>query len=324
MVIMEKINKYNKELVEKFLRKEISMLETRELLDSLHDTESWEDVYADNWERANGVIADPYDKRIWNHISAATKPARVIPFRRIWAVSSVSLLCLFLGIIVYQWNEQRVLTKYADIEITVPRGQRNEVILPDGTHVLLNAESSLKYGKHFNGRKRHVEFSGEAFFSVAKDPDAPFVVSMGDVSVTALGTSFNLKSYPSDQEIVSYLKEGKILVKSEAESIELLYPNQCVSYNRTTRKMQKNLVENEDVFISWCNRCLTLEDEPLENIVKTLERQYNIKIEITNETLKSQCFNGTVENYNLTNVLEFFALASNLRYKYEDGKLILY
>lgn len=321
---MEKMNKNNKVLVEKFLRKEISAVELHELLGSLHDVDSWEDVYTDNWERANGVIAAPYDKRIWNHISAATKPARTIPLRKIWNVSSLSFLCLFLGIIVYQWNEQRVLTKYADIEITVPRGQRNELVLPDGTHVLLNAESTLKYGKRFNGRERSVEFSGEAFFTVAKDPNAPFVVSMGDVSVTALGTSFNLKSYKSDTEITSYLKEGKILVKSATESIELLYPNQCVSYNRKTRKMQKNLVENEDVFISWRNRCLTLEDEPLESIVKTLERQYNIKIEIADEALKSHRFNGTVESYSLTNVLDFFVLASTLHYEFKDGKLILF
>lgn len=313
----------NKELLDKFLEGESSVPEIQQLLKMLHHPASWEDAYTENWERANGVIPSSIDKRMRNAVRTKTKPRVHIAWRRVWNVAAVVFILLFSGISVYLWQEQKIINQYSDMIVTVPRAQKYDLTLPDGTHVLLNSDSELKYGRNFNGRERRVELQGEAFFEVAQNSDAPFVVSVGDLSVTALGTSFNVKYYESDNTITTYLMEGKVLVKSPHESMELL-PGQCISYNQEVQAMRRTTVDNERIFTAWHNNLLIMEDEPLEEIIKKLERQYNIEILIADETLKSQKYNGTIENNSLVNVLELFALTSNLQYRFQGDKLILF
>ena len=168
-----------------------------------------------------------------------------------------------------------------------------------------------------------MELTGEAFFTVAKNPDAPFIVSMRDLSVTALGTSFNIKAYASDSIISAYLMEGRVLVQSPTETIEMLHAGQCINYDFVQQKMQKMNVENERIFTAWHNNELVLENERLDNIVKILERQYNINIVISDEQLNSNRYNGTVENSSLANVLELLSLTSNLHYEFQKNEIIL-
>ena len=102
------------------------------------------------------------------------------------------------------------------------------------------------------------------------------------------------------------------------------YPNQCIYYDRDSKKMQKVDVEDAEYFIAWRGKGrLTFRDETLMNIAKLLEQQYSIKIDFKDKALASRRFSGTIENYNLTNVLEILGLASDIRYEFRRDTLIL-
>lgn len=286
-----------------------------------HDKASGTDIFIDSWESAGGVIPLTTEKRIWNHIRQSTRP-RVLIFRsHIWKIAAVVLILLLSGITIYQKYELKTATQYAELVITVPKAQKNQLLLPDGTRIWLNSDSELKYGKRFNGHERCVELTGEAYFEVAKNPDAPFTVLAGGISVRALGTSFNIKAYPSDDVVTAYLKEGKVNIQSAAESI-LLMPGECVNYHYASQRMEKTVAENNHTFLAWHNNQLIFEDEPLVNIARVLEQQYNIKVDIRDERIKNYMYNGTLENTSLVNILDLLTLTSPLVYEYKDSTVI--
>ena len=81
--------------------------------------------------------------------------------------------------------------KVAQYEIHVPYGKRQKVVLPDGTKVILNAGSYMKYPRQFGKEGRYVHFKGEAYFDVAKNKDCPFIIQSQDYKIRVLGTTFN-------------------------------------------------------------------------------------------------------------------------------------
>jgi len=313
----------NKELIDKFMQTKDSDVDAQKILDLLRNPDFGENLYEENWTRANGVIPESVDRRLSAKVRSATRAKFSVQWQKVWNLVAVFMLFLGIGVILYQWRELEISNCYSDVVISVPKGQRNEVVLPDGTHVLLNSGSQIKYGRRFNARERRVELEGEAHFDVAKNPGAPFSVFSDDISVTALGTRFDVRAYKSEKVISSYLEEGKILVKSPTESIEMRYPNQCIYYDRDSKKMQKVDVEDAEYFIAWRKGRLTFRDETLMNIAKLLEQQYSIKIDFKDKALASRRFSGTIENYNLTNILEILGLASDIRYEFRRDTLIL-
>ena len=114
--------------------------------------------------------------------------------------------------------------KYNTLEI--PRGGEYALQLADGTRVWLNAGTSLRYPVAFSGQERRVELRGEGYFEVAKDSASPFVVSVNGVDVRVLGTSFNVSAY--SDEVVTTLVEGKVLMRSQADSVVLVPDRQGV------------------------------------------------------------------------------------------------
>jgi ferric-dicitrate binding protein FerR (iron transport regulator) len=122
-------------------------------------------------------------------------------------------------------------------EIRAPFGARTEIILPDGSAVWLNAGSKIKYMNVFNRDNREIQLNGEAYFKVTKNTDLPFDVKTGDLSIQALGTEFNVKSYDDEDIIETTLVEGKIAIHQGRKQKASVYlePHQqalYVKYNK--------------------------------------------------------------------------------------------
>mgnify|MGYP000093233463 FL=1 len=102
-------------------------------------------------------------------------------------IAAAVLLCIVLSV-VYFANPADM--KVAQYEIYVPYGKRQKVVLPDGTKVILNAGSYMKYPRQFGKEDRYVHFKGEAYFDVAKNKDCPFIIQSQDYKIRVLGTNF--------------------------------------------------------------------------------------------------------------------------------------
>ncbi|MDD4429709.1 MAG: FecR domain-containing protein [Paludibacter sp.] len=177
-------------------------------------------------------------------------------------------------------NERLTTTdETAKTQVIIPYGKRSEIILADGTRIWLNAGSSLSYPVHFNTNKREVHLSGEAFFEVSTDNSKPFYVITNDIKIKVTGTRFNITSYHNDDVTQAVLVEGKIEASKNrlfGQSIELM-PGERILYHKEEKMMQKEKVDTA-IYSSWVNGYLIIENEPVEEILKKLERYYNQKI----------------------------------------------
>lgn len=158
--------------------------------------------------------------------------------------------------------------------LSVPRKAQYRLLLPDGTKVWINSESSIRYPVSFDGDERKVFVTGEAYFEVAKDKQKPFRVSMNDVTVEALGTEFNVSSYADYPYLTATLLEGSVLVY-KGEKRNILKPGQQAQVNDQTFKVTP--VDTLSV-TGWKNGSFVFIKTPVDLVMRQLERWYDVEI----------------------------------------------
>lgn len=164
----------------------------------------------------------------------------------------------------------------AMIEQYIPDGKTHEFELPDGSRVHVNSGTLLLYPDAFKGDTRTVYLIGEADFKVKKNPDKPFIVRSANMSVTALGTEFNVAAYPEDPEIVATLIQGKVRVNYEqSDHSYILKPGQQVVYDRKTAQSKITDANLEDV-TAWQRGQIVFRGSTMEEILLTLGRRFDI------------------------------------------------
>lgn len=169
----------------------------------------------------------------------------------------------------------------AMIEDYTRAGERKTVVLPDGTSVQVNSSTLLIYPERFTGDKRTVFLQGEALFDVVKNDRQPFIVRSGTVSVTALGTRFDVSAYSEDENVKATLLEGKVEVVCGGEGGEsyILSPGEQVLYGKNTGVSSKSPVETDDV-MAWTDGIMVFRGVTVEEILKTLHRKYGIIFDV--------------------------------------------
>ncbi len=212
--------------------------------------------------------------------------------------------------------------------LTVPYGKRFEVLLSDGTHVHLNAGTSLKYPiKFIEGKNRQVFLNGEAYFSVTKDKNHPFIVNADEIDVRVLGTQFNISSYPEDNQINTVLVEGAVAVykKEEiynAKTTTNLKPGfKAIWENKENRITVKEA--DVEMHTAWIEGKIIFRGVTFENIIKKLERHYNVEIINNNEPLNIERFGASFDIETIEQVLETLNANYNIDYTIENNQIII-
>lgn len=212
-------------------------------------------------------------------------------------------------------------------ELNVPFGKKIQVLLADGTLVYLNAGSSLKFPVNFiKGRERKVFLTGEAFFEVAKGKD-PFIVHSDNVNIRALGTAFNVSSYPEDESVKTVLVEGSVGVYQSKEHFALehstiLKPSHMATWNKVENKISIKKVE-VDIYTSWVSGRMVFRNTPFKVIRKKLERHYNIQIINKNQLLDEKRYNAVFDEETIEEVMETLNESDNVKYLMEKRRLII-
>ncbi|MFA6677407.1 MAG: FecR domain-containing protein [Bacteroidales bacterium] len=222
-------------------------------------------------------------------------------------------------------NKNQLASEYSIQEIVCPIGMRSSVILPDGTKVLLNSGSSIKYKLPFVKKERNIELVGEAFLDVEKNDKVPFIVQSQEMKIIVTGTQFNVMSYPEDNKMEVALKEGSvsldIMSKSKTNQKELkMIPGDHFSYNKISKKSSlKN--ENLETCFAWVNNKMIFNDTPMLEMINVLERWYGVEIELADPSLKAYKFSTTFNNLTLEEVLKLLEMSSPMTIKYILGKV---
>jgi ferric-dicitrate binding protein FerR (iron transport regulator) len=194
------------------------------------------------------------------------------------------------------------------------------VILPDGTSVKMNANSTLKYPEQFTGSERTVEFTGEAFFEVVHDATHPFVVKMKNIRIEDIGTSFNILAYPGKDQVVVNVTDGSVrLVDTNKKESAIL----VAGSNGKIRKGSGKIEVSDELspnFMAWITKELTFHHTPLSSVFDELENIYHVKIEIADPRIANISYTANFEKFKLEDIVNVIAKTHHLSVvKQADG-----
>lgn len=337
---MEEENKHIDELIANYLTEGLDK-------NALDELKTWIAASAENqqyfirqreiWFSAvSREAASVYDKdkafenfrnRVESQKEIQSTSRRGFSLSALWRYAAVVAIIIAVGCISYWQGEVNVKDTFADISVEAPLGSKTKLYLPDGTLVWLNAGSRMTYSQGFGVDNRKVELEGEGYFEVKRNEKIPFFVKTKDLQLQVLGTKFNFRDYPEDHEVVVSLLEGKVglnnLLREEKEAV--LSPDERAVLNKANGLLTVESVTASNAS-QWTDGYLFFDEELLPDIAKELERSYNVKIHIANDSLKTFRFYGNFvrRDQNIQEVLEALASTEKMQYKIEERNITIY
>lgn len=235
--------------------------------------------------------------------TSVEKPVRNLRFY--WtAAASIVLIALLTTIYFYQTTPSQIIAT---------NGQHIEYTLPDGSNVIVNADSKISFSEFGFTKQRTLNLEGEAFFSVQKGK--PFVVKTETGSIEVLGTTLNV--YSRNNELSVSCLTGKVQVTANGKSL-ILVPGEKADLVLGT--LQKTTNIQTDQMAGWRSGEFNFDNVPLISIFEEIERQFNVKI--ATKGLENRFFTGSFSNKNLNEVLETVCLPMHLDYEIKNGNKI--
>jgi len=191
------------------------------------------------------------------------------------------------------------------------------ITLSDGSHVWLNAHSSIKYPEKFDNT-REVFLEGEAYFEIAHDSAHPFVVRTSNTQTRVLGTKFDIRSYASENHTTLTVTEGKVGFGNVAKQV-ILTINQKADFNKLSGNVSK--VENDNCnFMSWKTLDFNFDRQPLETVFKTLSEVYHFNYQFDTPSLKMRILTANFHHRPLSEIMQAISLSADAQVFMKNGK----
>ena len=209
-------------------------------------------------------------------------------------------------------------------KIIVPRGGEYNLVLADGTSVMINSDSKLSVPDRFEGKERRVRLEGEALFHVAQDVEHPFIVETDGGDVTVLGTVFNVNAYSGEDYVQTTLVEGRVAFQGKGMTdARTIAPGEQITYDVQTNSVNVEKVDTR-VYTAWTEGKWIIEGECLEEIMKQLARWYDVTLFYQNAEAKDLVFTGDLEKYSNCNViLDIISMTTNVEFELKDRVIIV-
>ncbi|KYP15276.1 MAG: hypothetical protein A1D16_10985 [Flavihumibacter sp. CACIAM 22H1] len=258
-----------------------------------------------------------------------------------WKIAAALLLITLslAGFVYYYSASHTSLPPHSNNQYATMPGTRSKTVLPDGTIVWLNSESSIHYNADFGKSKREVTLIGEAFFDVTHMEDIPFIVHAKSVDILVKGTAFNVRSYPGTEKVQTSLLRGLVEVSgaalpgkkirlhpNEKITIEVAESRQGSSSQKTTLQAnQQKIAYSIDSLkesslaavipeVAWIHNRLVFDNEPLEDVLEKMEKWYAVDIFLMNQKIAKKQVSGVLENENIEEALKALQLLNDFEY----------
>ncbi|WP_236974417.1 FecR family protein [Membranihabitans maritimus] len=243
----------------------------------------------------------------------------------ITAVAAVGLLLVFITF----WGTKKSVSDVTGRDVAIESLQekifegKQFVQLPDGSTVFLNEGSQLKYTGGFGIELREVYLSGEAYFDVLHNPEAPFIVKAGNLETRVLGTAFNVKAWPEETEMQVTVTRGKVSVGDDEKVYEELVPDEQIVVNTETHEFRKQNLDAEKS-IDWKDDFFVLDKVTMKEAALRISSRFGVAIEIQNDELRNCLVNGAfLNNENVEHVISVISLAMNAEYEIFNNKIVI-
>lgn len=293
------------------------------------------------------------DDMVANEVNELITRAKAMPFRsvkryswsRVWRIAAMLTIAGCAGWLYYH-NRIKTTISSGDSaalhtnETMVTRENNSSkemtVLLSDNSVATLMKGSKLTYPSRFTGDERKVFLSGEAFFDIAKDAKKPFLVFANETVTKVLGTSFRIKAFEKEPEVMVVVKTGRVSVYPQTDydllSKQLdqtvtgvvLTPNQQVVFRKKDKRLEKGIVANpEMLLVSNDQKELVFDDKPVAEVLNALENIYGIEIVFDPETVSSCVISTQFNEETLKQRMSVICQAIGATYEMIDGQIIV-
>ena len=270
----------------------------------------------------NGLLQSPDETPV---VEIAPPAGR----KRLRTIMAAAILLLLLGGGWWALNKkqdgemaQHVATE-SSIRKFTQRAEQKYLLLPDSTQVWLNVASSLEFPETFQQGKREVYLVGEAFFDVKHAEKMPFIIHTGIVTTRVVGTAFNIKAYPDQPDIIVSVKRGKVQVSKNDQLVATLTVGQQVTVTAATQQAEIQPTKESRV-AEWTTGQLSYTSRPLGDILKDLERNYNVTIELTAGSLEQEIVTTSFRrDIGVGEALDILCGLTDAQLRKENGKYLI-
>jgi ferric-dicitrate binding protein FerR (iron transport regulator) len=276
----------------------------------------WEDsllIAAEN----KTIDEDAAWKRLQNRIQ--DKDVQVLTPKKssvYWLRIAASILLIStLGWLGYSYFENK---SNSLIQIYASNSTLNDT-LPDGTTVTLNKNSFLSYVSKFKGKTRPVTLKGEAFFNVSPDKTKPFIITINDVTVQVVGTSFNVKN--KNGKTTVDVETGIVKVSKNKDQVELRHGEKVIIADHKPELIKST--SKGRLYNYYRNKELVCDETPLQDLVEALNEIYDVNIIIKNPSLKEKPLTTVFKDQSLDQVLEIIQETFRIEIERKNNQILL-
>jgi ferric-dicitrate binding protein FerR (iron transport regulator) len=204
-----------------------------------------------------------------------------------------------------------------------PQATHQTIHLPDGSTVILNSGSTLNYPSAFSKGRRDVYLTGEGFFDIRHDPSNPFFVHAGKLVVKVLGTVFNIRSYPQQENIQVTVTRGKVQVLRNEKTLGILTASQQITFLNSSEHVKLTSADTLAV-TAWKPAELHFNDITMEEAARKIEKRFDMTVEFSNPAIKECRVTATFsENDIAEEVLAVICAVSKAEYSIINKKIVI-
>jgi transmembrane sensor len=300
----EELSKEEKEIFESMK----SDSEMKKIIDESNEVIDKTDIYFNLKKFDTDKAWDILDNKL-NHRSKFS-------FTWVLRAAAVILMLITTSLAIWQFGSKK--HDFHEFATTQFDMSMPEMILPDGTKVILNHSSKIEFPDEFSGKTREITLSGEAFFEVTPNPEKPFIIKTNGASVKVLGTSFNVYAYNNVPTVEVIVKTGKVelreilLTDSSKSDNVLLLPGEKGVFNKNNGKISKENNFNSNN-LSWITHEIKFNYTQLDDVINTLRRTYNLQIEVDSNVDKGLQLSATFTQQKPEYIMDIVALTLNLK-----------
>lgn len=316
------------DIIIKNLKNEISSGEQNTLNVWLADKEN-QSVYQEIYALWLSIIEEGIDyksesDKLWSKMELRIKKnePKIIQFKKNyfrWLSGVASVLLIFLlsfgGYITSEWYKaSTVVQTYSSLN------GKSKVILPDGSNVWLNTESTLEYSTSLWSKTRNVKLKGEAYFEVKKDPQHLFVVESNGFGVKVYGTTFNVAARENDPNINVSLLSGSVVVENNLVSKKII-PGETAICSKIKGSID---TEKTDVAFAamWANESVHFERKSIKELSKYLSKWYGVKIILDPLIPENQAYTFSIKHEPLEEILRLMSRINPIQYSFDEKNVV--
>ncbi len=322
------------QLLEKYLQQKLTFQEQHQLAKWLEEDEDnrktiqlletfWRDHSIDFEEKEKRVKARLFDRI--EKKSSSKKSASIKWSNSMIKVAAIILLCLTTIFSIYTLSTNKLETEnpVSFMEKKSGLGEKKTIKLPDGSSVKLNSGSIIRYPESFIEENRVVELEGEGFFEVVRNVDKPFIVHADKAMIKVLGTSFNVNSDGTTNNVVVSVRSGQVKVSNQSENISrILNPNELIIFDNDDEQMELRKIDDDQLIFGWTNQILVFNDNSANEVFRVVANWFGVEFILEKNIDRNRVFTSRFENPTLKSVLESLSYVYDFKYEI-NGKTII-